>query len=236
MASTHGDTRRAAWLLLAGPLLFLLAFGATGAYFSASGAAPEAVPALVAGAMPQLLLGVLLALGTGMLVVAGPQARAVWQALPRSGIGVDAGIGAAVGVALAAGYFGLLLPLTTLLQTAVGDYVPAGATLPAVSANLGIFFVANVVLAPVVEETLYRGVAFRQLLPRFGRMRTVVATCAAFGLLHWAGGFWYMVVTGVVAGGAFAALRVWRGTVVAPFAAHLVLNALEFAFVLRGGG
>ena len=38
-----------------------------------------------------------------------------------------------------------------------------------------------------------------------------------------------MVLAAVVAGGAFSALALWRGGLVAPFAAHLTLNAIEFA-------
>jgi hypothetical protein len=57
-------------------------------------------------------------------------------------------------------------------------------------------------------------------------------TCIFFGLLHWAGGFWYMVLTGFVAGGLFAGLRVWRGSLIAPFAAHLALNLLESLWIV----
>jgi len=36
----------------------------------------------------------------------------------------------------------------------------------------------------------------------------------------------------VVAGGLFVGLAVWRKNSVAPFVAHLALNALEFLYVL----
>ncbi len=39
------------------------------------------------------------------------------------------------------------------------------------------------------------------------------------------------VSDGSVAGGLFAGLRVWRRTLVAPFAAHLALNVLEFVWI-----
>jgi len=51
-----------------------------------------------------------------------------------------------------------------------------------------------------------------------------------FGLLHWAGGFWYILLTGLVAGGLFAGLYTARKNMIAPFAAHLVLNLVEFLF------
>jgi len=93
------------------------------------------------------------------------------------------------------------------------------------------FFLANVLLAPFVEESLYRGYALDRLRQRYGLALAVVITCALFGLLHWAGGFWYILLTGFVAGGLFAGLRLWRRTLIAPFAAHLALNVLEFVWI-----
>jgi membrane protease YdiL (CAAX protease family) len=102
--------------------------------------------------------------------------------------------------------------------------------LPTVSSSIGLFFIANVLLAPLVEETLYRGIAIPLLSNHLGVFWAVVLSCVFFGLLHWAGGFWYMLLTGVVAGGAFAGLYSWRGGVLAPFAAHLALNLIEFVY------
>ena len=59
----------------------------------------------------------------------------------------------------------------------------------------------------------------------------MLISCAAFGALHWTGGFWYMLLTGTVAGGSFAALALRRGGLIAPFAAHLTLNLIEFVYV-----
>ena len=56
-------------------------------------------------------------------------------------------------------------------------------------------------------------------------------SCLFFGLLHWTGGFWYILLTGFVAGGIFAALFLWRRNIVATYAAHLALNLVEFLFV-----
>jgi hypothetical protein len=91
--------------------------------------------------------------------------------------------------------------------------------------------VANVLLAPFFEESLYRGYAQDRLQRRYGLPIAIVISCTLFGLLQWAGGLWYIVLTGIVAGGLFVGLRVWRRTLVAPFAAHLVLNILEFIWI-----
>ena len=134
---------------------------------------------------------------------------------------------------MALAYFKLLAPLLETVQRAVGDYVPPGAVLPTVSSSLSLFFIANVLLAPLVEETIYRGYALPLLSTHVGVTWAVVITCTFFGLLHWPGGIWYMLLTGVVAGGAFAGLSLWRGGILSPFAAHLALNVVEFIYVWR---
>lgn len=211
-------------VLLAGPGLFLAGIVGVSVWVGASGVPPERIGAEVAAYAPQLLVGVLL----GLAVIALRLPLAALWAVPAPGRALaDAGIGAGIGAVLALAYLTVLAPLLTVLQ-AWGDYVPPGEVLATISASIPLFFVANVMLAPVVEETIYRGLGLRELTRRHGRGIAVVLSCAAFGLLHWTGGLWYMVLTGVVAGGSFAALAVWRGGLVAPFAAHLTLNLIEF--------
>jgi membrane protease YdiL (CAAX protease family) len=113
--------------------------------------------------------------------------------------------------------------------------VPAGELAGALGSAIAPFFIANVLLAPFVEDILYRGYAFGKLERRYSAAAAFAITCLSFGLLHWAGGFWYILLTGVVAGGLFAGLRAWRGTLLAPFAAHLALNVLEFAWIWQAG-
>jgi membrane protease YdiL (CAAX protease family) len=90
-----------------------------------------------------------------------------------------------------------------------------------------------VLLAPFVEESLYRGYAFATLRQRYGLPATFIILALSFGLLHWAGGVWYILLTGLVAGSLFTGLRVWRHSLLAAFAAHLALNLVEFLFVWR---
>jgi membrane protease YdiL (CAAX protease family) len=213
-------------VLLAGPVLFLAGIIGVSVWLGASGVPPERIGAEAAGYAPQLLVGVLL----GLAVIAGRLPVAdLWAVPSRGRVLTDAGIGAVVGAVLALAYLVALAPLLTQLQ-ALGDYVPPGEVLATVSASIPLFFVANVLLAPMVEETIYRGLGLRELTLRHGRTAAVVLSCVAFGLLHWTGGLWYMVLTGVVAGGSFTALALWRGGLVAPFAAHLTLNMIEFAY------
>jgi membrane protease YdiL (CAAX protease family) len=132
---------------------------------------------------------------------------------------------------LAGAYFGALAPLMAAAQRTLGDYVPAGELFPALGSALGPCFVANVLLAPFVEESLYRDYALTVLGQRFRPGAAILLSCLFLGLLPWTGGFWYVPLTGLVAGGAFAALVAWRGNRVAAFAAHLALNAAEFGVI-----
>ena len=128
-------------------------------------------------------------------------------------------------------YLFLISPLMTAVQRSIGDYVPAGELLTSLGAALIPFFLANVVLAPFVEENIYRGYALTRLFRRFSKPVAILISCAFFGLLHWAGGFWYILLTGALAGGLFAGLFTARRNLIASYAAHLSLNVVEFLFV-----
>lgn len=221
-----------AWLiLLAGPMLFLGAIVAASAFLGFNGVHSSQMAARVPLLMPQILLGVSASLG---LLVFFLLRRDVAWGLPPPSKGLrDASLGVLAGGVLALSYVFVLSPALTALQRSAGDYVPPGSVLPTVSSSIGLFFVANVLLAPAVEETLYRGYAIPVLTKSLGAPRAVVLSCALFGLLHWAGGVWYMLLVGGVAGGVFAGLFRWRGGLLAPFVAHLTLNAIEFIYAWR---
>ena len=140
--------------------------------------------------------------------------------------------GCATGALFAGLYFIWLSPALTWLQKHVGDYVPPGSIPTTFEENLTTFFVANVLLAPLVEEAWYRG-ALYSLLEPLGPVLSIALTCLAFGLFHWAGGVWYMLLTGGVLGGALLWLRIEQAGLLAPYLAHLTLNVLEFYVVAR---
>ena len=219
-----------AWLLLtAGPVLFLLSIVGVSIFFSFREVPVAQIPERVTALAPHILLGVLVCLAVLMARFV-PEVKAAWLLPDPSKAFSDITIGLLAGVLLAISYIYWLAPLLEILQRTFGDFVPPGSVLPTVSSSIGLFFIANVLLAPLVEETLYRGIAIPLLTTHLGLLWAVVLTCVFFGLLHWAGGFWYMLLTGVVAGGAFAGLFCWRGSVLAPFVAHLALNIIEFIY------
>lgn len=222
------------WLVLTvGPALFFASIVFLSMLFSARGVHATNIPERVAAFAPHILLIVQASLAILLLGYFANHARATWQLPDQSKAGLDICVGLLIGATLGVLYLYALAPLLETLQRTMGDFVPPGEVLPTVSRGIVLFFVANVLLAPLVEETLYRGIALPVLGSALGVPWAVALSCVFFGLLHWVGGFWYMLLTGVLAGGMFAGLHLWRGGILAPFAAHLALNLVEFAYAWR---
>ena len=93
-----------------------------------------------------------------------------------------------------------------------------------------------VVLAPILEETMFRGALYRQL--RFApRWRTAVSvlmsavvTGIIFAIIHPQGVLAVPVLASM--GIAFAYAREWRGSLIAPMVMHGTSNGLTMLFVL----
>ncbi len=237
VAREHSPALGRTWLLLlAPPVVFLAAIVIVSIYFGViSGGDPQAIAGQTTQATPYILLITQIVLALLWVVALRADKLTLtdtgWRLGVRGSRRREVLIGLVPGAALGLLYVSVLSPLLTLVQQTLGDYVPAGELLPTVGASALPFFLANVVFAPFVEENIYRGYAFARLSQRFGPAITLLITCLFFGLLHWAGGFWYILLTGVVAGGLFGGLRLWRRNIVAPFTAHLALNIVEFVFV-----
>jgi len=215
------------------PLLFLAVTTGFVVFMISRGTKPEDIAGATQDAATWILLTVQLLL-LGLVIVLSRTAGGLGWKSPPQGFYLEFTLGAAVGGALGLAYVFELAPTMVWLQTRFGDYVPPGAVLATVGMSVPAFFFANVLLAPFVEEALYRSWATSRLLPRLGAIRTALIVCVAFGLFHWAGGFWYVLLVGFVAGGLFMALRLLRDNLVAPFAAHLMLNLVEFVYVAAG--
>ena len=136
-------------------------------------------------------------------------------------------LGAIIGAPLGVLWIYVIEPILSNLQSTVGDYVPAGSLFAALGASIIPFAIADVLLTPFVEENIYRGYGITKLMGRFGTTGTVIITSIFFGLLHWSGGFWYILTTGMIVGMPFAILRTKRGSIHAVFGAHLALNLVE---------
>lgn len=224
------------WTLLAAPILFLLAIVAASIYFGfvTQGQNVEAIPEMVAASTPYQLVVVQIWL---LLILIKSMKRdgLTWKAIGWENVegrraSREVLIGGGLGVALGLLYIFVLSPMLTSLQQ-IWDYVPAGELLTSLGASLIPFAIANVALAPFVEESIYRGYGLTRLLGRFSQPVAIALSMFFFGLLHWTGGFWYILLTGIVAGGLFAWLRLSRKNILAPFTAHLALNIVETIFI-----
>lgn len=228
---------RAWWTLLAGPILFFLAIVAASIYFGfvTQGQNVEAIPEMVAGSTPYQLVVVqvwLLLILMKSMKRDGLTWKVIgWKVAEGQQAWREILIGVVPGIALGLLYIFVLSPMLTALQR-IWDYMPAGELLTSLGASLIPFAIANVLFAPFVEESIYRGYGFTRLLGRFRQPAAIVLSCFFFGILHWTGGFWYILLTGIVAGGLFVWLRVSRKNILAPFAAHLAVNIVETIFIV----
>jgi len=84
-----------------------------------------------------------------------------------------------------------------------------------------------VVLAPPLEEFVFRGVLLEGVLRRSGRFAAVVVTAVLFAAVHvpdmW--GYWPGILTILLGGTLLAALRLRTGSLVAPVIGHASYNA-----------
>ena len=163
MNRSQTPIRRTWALLIAGPLLFLAAIVAASVYWGiVTRGDAQAIAEQTPKAMPVMLVAVQLL----FLVFLGAHPPVGTSGLVRHRLAAGTGsgacggrrlIGVVPGAVLAVLYFTVLSPAMTSLQRNVGDYVPPGELTGALGAALIPFFLANVVLAPFVEESLYRG-------------------------------------------------------------------------------
>ncbi|MBZ5502138.1 MAG: CPBP family intramembrane metalloprotease [Acidobacteriia bacterium] len=106
------------------------------------------------------------------------------------------------------------LPIETVLQD------PRAAAL---------FMLTAVLVAPLVEETLFRGYLYPVLARSWGVGAGVFVTGTLFGLLHsiqlWGG--WWQIALLIAVGIVFTLVRARTGTVLASFIVHISYNSLQ---------
>jgi membrane protease YdiL (CAAX protease family) len=95
--------------------------------------------------------------------------------------------------------------------------------------HTAMMFVAMAVfVAPLVEETLFRGYLYPMFARSFGITPAILLTGALFGLMHGAqlGWTWGLVAMLTLVGIVFTLVRARTGTVFASFLMHLGYNLL----------
>ena len=97
----------------------------------------------------------------------------------------------------------------------------------------------GLLVAPLVEETVFRGFLYPVMARRFGVVAGVLFTGTLFGLAHaeqlWGG--WGEISMLVLVGVVFTAARAWSGSVAVSYLLHLGYNSLLFlaTWVATGG-
>jgi membrane protease YdiL (CAAX protease family) len=131
-----------------------------------------------------------------------------------------------------------------LLVGAASQYVDTGKTLPMEELfhnrqTVVMLMVLGILVAPFVEETLFRGCLYPVIARRFGIPTGVVATGIVFGLAHapqlWGG--WGQIALLMGVGMVLTYIRARAGTVAASYLVHVSYNSILFAglFFATGG-
>jgi membrane protease YdiL (CAAX protease family) len=157
-----------------------------------------------------------------MLLVRSPAPfwRAIgWRQMPARATAVQFLTGGAMLALIAtyaSGFFNSKesLPIEQLLQARV---------------SMTLFAVLGVLVAPLVEETIFRGFLYPVIARRLGVIAGVLITGVLFGLMHaaqlWGG--WGQIVLLIVVGVVLTWVRARTGTVKASYFVHLGYNGLQ---------
>ena len=99
-----------------------------------------------------------------------------------------------------------------------------------------LFMAMAVLVAPLVEETLFRGYLYPLFARSFGVAPGIVLTGVLFGLMHGTqlGWTWGLVGVLVFVGIVFTIVRARTGSVFASYLMHLGYNSLISAFAILG--
>lgn len=96
--------------------------------------------------------------------------------------------------------------------------------------TIGLLVVMAVVWAPIVEETVFRGVLHRHLRARLPFAVVGLFTAVLFAFMHAYGPLSTPPL--IALGFTFAMLREWRGSLIAPMVGHFLHNATAMTLAL----
>jgi membrane protease YdiL (CAAX protease family) len=102
-----------------------------------------------------------------------------------------------------------------------------------------LLMVLGILVAPLVEETIFRGCIYPVVAGKFGIAAGVLVTGTLFGLAHaqQLGGAWGQIGLLIIVGITLTYIRARAGTVAASYFVHLGYNTILFAgfYVATGG-
>ena len=164
--------------------------------------------------------------------------RAALRLVPEAKVGREVVIGAALGVAvrIVAGIAAAIV--IAILAAATGEEVavPEQVTGDLEGYQLVVFALFAVVVAPVTEEFLFRGVLFRSVRDRYGFWPGAITSALLFGVIHYVPGPWpdalALQITMVVTGLGLAWVYEWRKTLLAPVVGHAAFNLIAVVVIV----
>ncbi|HEY2381940.1 MAG TPA: type II CAAX endopeptidase family protein [Terriglobia bacterium] len=127
--------------------------------------------------------------------------------------------------------------LVTVILIRITGTVPRDAITPLLQGNILVLYGIACVWAPVLEETMFRGALFHHLRGRWGWAFSAAVVSCLFAVIHPQG--WAAIPALGSIAMSLAALREWRGSIIAPMAAHAFNNFLVITLalaLLRGSG
>jgi membrane protease YdiL (CAAX protease family) len=124
--------------------------------------------------------------------------------------------------------------MLAVLVSFVGGFLNSKEPLPIegllnARVSIVLFGVLGVLVAPLVEETMFRGFLYPVVARKFGVVAGVAITGTLFGLMHaaqlWGG--WGQIALLILVGLVLTWVRARTGTVAASFFVHLGYNGLQ---------
>jgi membrane protease YdiL (CAAX protease family) len=183
-------------------------------------------PSTAAGHPLNAMLGIVFYVATG--AVAWRRLRSadhpVFRAPTRSDVRATLiGIGALFVVHLATGIQLVLTNQTKHVQAGFEHFSVAAKTPSLTIASIVLTVLTLVVLAPVVEEMVFRGLIFGALAPRIGVLAAALLSALLFGLVH---GDQVLFPTLAALGFINALLYANTGNLLVPITLHALNNAI----------
>ena len=158
--------------------------------------------------------------------------------VPSSRVGreIAIGIGLGIVVRIVAGIVAAIVVASLAAITSEEVTVPEQVTGDLHGLQLVVFALFAVVVAPVTEEFLFRGLIYRSIRDRNGAMLGAVVSALLFGAIHFVPGPWpdalALQITMVVTGLGLAWVYERRKTLLAPIAGHAAFNLIAVVVIV----
>ena len=165
--------------------------------------------------------------------------REALRLVPSQHVGREVAIGAGLGIAVRIVAGIAVAAIVAVLSAATGDEVtvPEQVTGNLQGVGLVVFAVFAVIVAPVTEEFLFRGLIYRSIRDRHGVALGAIVSALMFGAIHfvvdeaWTGNV-ALQVTMVVTGLGLALVYERRKTLLAPIAGHAAFNLIAVVVIV----